>query len=485
MSKRLIVIIATTIIVGSLFFGFLLYLDSIPRNKYHEAPNIFNQEYLKTYSQSSTDSIPLLWSYEHFHAISSPTLSDDGNLIFFIGTIDEQPALVCLNNKGERLWINKNIVCRPEYGIWPKILIVGKNVLLYLQSNSVEGEPLDNTLEGNLRLFNTKGDLIWSKTILGKPVLLPFSNELLISRHIKMLYEGDRELDRPPGCVDPEVISLGGGDSFGFNVYGKVVSMDIPTGHERELNIVDIDSVSERGNFLVSSCIGKTTVFNRRFEQINTFKEYGFARLAPDERYLAIRSHTANSGKDILFVSDVKGGLLWSREIDRFYPPHIEINFWEDHGLIPLSEGRLGVMTSRTTNEEPYITDVTFTLYGHGPSENLLWSKKKIDNYNLRMVRVSNLEENITVLAEAENKVEVKWWLNSKLEEIFERFGIFGMKAFRPVFRLYRVSLAGEILGKSPDIISLGDIRVLTTSQDGKYLLAATGHKMYYFKVGQ
>lgn len=76
MSKRLMVIVVTTVIVGSLFF--LMYLDTIPRNKYHEAPNIFNQEYLKTYSQSSADSISLLWSYEHFNAISSPTLSDDG-----------------------------------------------------------------------------------------------------------------------------------------------------------------------------------------------------------------------------------------------------------------------------------------------------------------------------------------------------------------------------------------------------------------------
>ena len=46
------------------------------------------------------------------------------------------------------------------------------------------------------------------------------------------------------------------------------------------------------------------------------------------------------------------------------------------------------------------------------------------------------------------------------------------------------MSITGEILGKSPDIISLGDIRVLVASQDGNYLLAATGYKMYYFRVG-
>ncbi len=477
------VIAVTTVIFGSLFFGFLMYLDSIPRNKYHEAPNISNQEYLKTYSQRSAGGISLLWSYEHFHAISSPTLSADGTLIFFIGTIDEQPALVCLNNKGERLWVNKNIASHPKYSIWPRILVVGKYILLYLQRADAEGEPIAKTLEGNIRLYNTKGDLIWSKTIWGKPVLLPFSDELLVSRYIKMLYEGDKELDSPTACVDPEVVSLGGGDSFGFDVYGQVVSIDIPTGHERELDIVSVDSVSVRGNFLLSSCIGKTTLFNSRFERINTFKEYGFARLAPDERYLAIRSHTNNSEKDILHVRDIKGGLLWSQEIDRFYPPYLENNPREDHGLIPFSKGRLGVMTSRTTSEEPYVTDLTFTAYG--PHGNLLWTKKKIENYNLRMIKVPNLAENIIVLTEAEKKVEVKWWLNSKLNEIFERLDLFGMKDFRPVFRLYRLGFDGEVSGKSQDIISLGDVRVLVTSQDGNYLLAATRHKMYYFRANQ
>jgi hypothetical protein len=429
---RLKVIAITTVIVVSLFFGFLLYLDSIPQNKYREGPNVQNQEYVRHDTPMSTDGISLLWSYEHFHAISSPALSDDGGLIFFVGMIDEQPALVCLNDKGERLWLNKNIPSLPKYGIWPRILVVGKYILLYLQRADAEGEPIDKTVEGNIRLYDTKGDLIWSKTVWGKPVFLPFNNELLISRYIKMLYEGDKELDSPKGCVDPEVISLGGGDSFGFDVYGKAVSIDIPTGHERELDIVGIDSVSGRGNFILSSCIDKTTVFNSRFERINTFKEYGFARLAPDERYLAIRSHSNNNEKDILHVRDIKGGLPWSQEIGRFYPPHLESNFWEDHGLLPLPNGRLGVMTSRTINKEPYVTDVTFTVYD--AHKKTLWTKKKIDNYNLRMIRVHDSAENIIVLTEAENKVEVKWWLNSKLNEIFERFGIFGIKAFRPVF---------------------------------------------------
>jgi hypothetical protein len=113
----------------------------------------------------------------------------------------------------------------------------------------------------------------------------------------------------------------------------------------------------------------------------------------------------------------------------------------------------------------------------------VFWTNKKIENYNLRMIRVSNLAENIIVLTEAENKGEVKWWLNSKLDEIFERFGLFGMKDFRPVFRLYRLGFDGDILGKSSDIISLGDIRVLVTSQNGNYLLAATGHRVYYFRT--
>src|SRR3990172_9003030 len=123
-NKRLILTAAIAIAVGSFIFGGMLHLDRIPGNSYRESPDIYSQEYIKKYSLSK-DGISLAWTYEHYHNVLSPALSPNGKMIVFVGTEGGQRALICLNDKAEKLWVYKGLECCPKNDLEPRILIEG------------------------------------------------------------------------------------------------------------------------------------------------------------------------------------------------------------------------------------------------------------------------------------------------------------------------------------------------------------------------
>ena len=475
--KRLTTIIIGTLVFCLAMFSILFYLDKTPGNKYYEHPNIFSQEYLKKYSATQTEKISLLWSYENFHNIDSPIISPDGKIILFMTTINEKPSLVCLNNEGHKMWVYsdfKRLDAQPHIKLRNNIIVV----YCSYPPGDVGDLAQDHWL---FYVFDIHGRLLWDKTVWGVPFFTDSGNTILVSTYNKTLIMGDKEPDSNENCIDPIVRNLAGGDAGGYDVRGASLHCPTLSGICTELGVPGIEDISIDENYILTSCIGKTALFDKTLKLLALSKYSGYARLSPDGNYFVIRKHNEKSDDDELIVHNTQGHLLWRKSISKYFPN------WQgmrrhDEGVVPLRDGYLTGISAKFKEHTGEMSNMDVTINIFDDAGNIISRISKVEDFLLDIVAAPSHSKDLYVVGIAEKDREVQWWLNNKLSQILQWLGIWGVKTERHVYRLYHVAYSGKVLARSAEVIPVGDMSVLVPADNSEYIIAATTSTLYFFK---
>jgi len=477
--RQLIIVTGTLLIVGSMV-SFLLYLDSIPGSR---IPTRLSPEILQSYPDNKSDAIELKWTYEFLESLrgSALALSPDGNLLVFMATGSEQCSVIGLNDKGKKLWVSAGLECYPHKDLLPRIVMDDAHIVIYwVDSQGGIGDDEGGT---TITALSTAGKKLWSKQIWGIPHLIG-DNRILISKYKQRLHYGwDEEPVFPAGCIDPEVISTAGGDAKAYDIRDRSVVVDIETGTPlADVVLPELEAVSKDNNYFITSCIGKTTVYDKRYNQLFAFESAGPIAISPDERYFAIQRHQLVDAKQVVEVYSLAGGMAWRKESNPFFMGHEE-EIRGDKGFVFLSDGSLVVLSSAFDRASGRMrsTDVTVTAFDNKGND--LWSKKNIDGFSIRTIGIPHKGRTLIVLADDEKGVEVDYWPNTRLNEMFRRFGICSFKMHEHLSRLYALDYRGSTLHTSGDIIS-SEIEQLVFSANGERIVATAGGKISYFVVG-
>ncbi|MCJ7545819.1 MAG: hypothetical protein MUP30_03160 [Deltaproteobacteria bacterium] len=437
------------------------YLAAVKKS--HEGPTITSPEYLKKYPQNTADTISLQWSYKHFDEIKSPIISPDGKFILFLTTMNDKQTLVCLNSEGEKKWSYSDF---KRIDAPPHIKLRNNFILVYWACPPGNVEDLRQGQHWSFYVFNIEGKLLWDKTVWGIPHFTDSGKTILVSTYTRTLYEGDKDLKNEK-CVDPIVRIAGGGDALDYDVRGKSLRCDAPTGKCSEISLRGIEDISENSSYLLTSCIGKTALYNKSYKALFDTKDSGYARLSPDNTYFVIRKHKKGVSHDEVIVHDMQGSLLWRKPFPRYFPN------WEgiqrsDEGVVPLLNGYLGVITAKYNEHTGMISNMDVTLYITDPAGNIVKKIMRVDDFLVDIVAASSRTEYIYVVGIAQKDREVR--------------GSLGIKTTHHVNRLYRIDYKGKVLGRSGEIIGLSEMSMLAPADASDAVIAATRWTLYYFK---
>lgn len=476
--KRLATITVGTIVICLAIYGVLYYLDKTPGNKYYEHPNISSQEYFKRYPITPTEKIALLWSYENFHHIDAPTISPDGKTILFMTTIHDKPSLVCMNNEGNKNWVYSNF---RRIDAQPHIILKNDFIVVYWAYPPSDVNDLPQDQQWSLYIFNIQGQLLWEKKAWGTPHFINSGNEILVSTYKKTVFQGDKEVDDPKLCVDPIIRNLAGGDAAGYDVRGESLHCDTASEKCAEMTLYGVEDISEDNKYLLTSCIGKTTLLNTSFKPLAVVKDSGYARLSPDGKYFVIRKHIEKRDDDELILHDSQGHLLWSKSISKYFPNWQGMRR-QDEGVVPLLDGYFAGITAKFKEHTGQMSNMDVTVNIFKPDGEIARTFSKVDDFLIDIVAAPSHSKELYIVGIAEKDREVQWWLNNKMSQILQWLGICGMKTERHVYRLYQTDYTGKVLARSVEIIPVGDMSVLVPSDNSEYIIATTTSTLYFFR---
>lgn len=474
--KRLVIVTGGTLVIGLVIFGVLYFLDKTPGNKYYEHPNIFSQEYFKKYP-TQAEKISLLWSYENFHHIDSPTISSDGKTILFMTTINDKLSLVSMNNEGHKNWVYSDF---KRLDAQPHIKLSNNIIVVYWSypPGDVGDLAKDHWL---FYVFDIQGRLLWDKTVWGVPFIADSGNTILVSTYNKTLILGDKEINGNDNCIDPIVRNLAGGDAGGYDVRGASLHCPTSSGVCTELGIPGIEEISADANYILSSCIGKTALYDKTLKPLAISKESGYARLSPNGEYFVIRKHVEKGDDDELIVHNTQGRLLWRKSISKYFPNWQGMRR-QDEGVLPLMNGYLAGITAKFKEHTGEMSNKDVTVNIFDPAGEIIKKISKVEDFLLDIIAAPSHSKKIYVVGIAEKDREVQWWLNTKLSQVLQWLGIWGIKTERHVYRIYQLDYSGKVLARSAEVVPVGDMSVLVPADKSDYIMAATTSTLYFFK---
>jgi len=475
--KRLSAISIGTLAICVVFFGVLYYLDNTPGNKYYEGPNIFSQEYFKKYPKNTTEKISLLWSYENFHSINSPVISPDGKVILFMSTINDRPSLVCMDSEGKKNWVYGDF---KRIDAQPHIKLKNNFIVVYwaYPPGDVSDLPRD---QWQFYVFNIQGQLLWNKAVWGVPHFIDSGNALLVSTYKETIIQGDKELNNVENCIDPIIRNLAGGDASGYDVRGEGLHCATSSGKCTAIAIPGIEDISKNDKYVLTSCIGKTTLYDTTLKPFSVVRDAGYARLSPDDKYFVIRKHDEKNDEDQLLVNNVQGRLLWTKSIPTYFPN------WQgmrraDEGIVPLLDGYLAGISAKYKEHTGEMSNMDVTLNIFDSTGSIVNKISKVEDLLLDIVAAPSRSKHLYVVGISEKDREVEWWLNNKLSQILQQLGIWGIKTKRHIYRLYQIDYYGKVIARSGEVVPVGDMSVLVPSDNSEYVIATTTETLYLFK---
>ena len=418
------------------------------------------------------------WIYEHNDTISHLSISPDDSYIVFLSNIDDllkeknpKCSLICLSGEGKKLWEYKGL----EYKGVKKILTSKEHILVYMSDH----ESIDTSGSGMLFLFTRFGKLLWSKAVWGKLYFMESQDGVFVSKYIKRYFQAwGEEQKLPEGCIDPDIQFFGGGDSVAYDVRGASVLIDSQSGRiKKVINIIGIEKPYRNMNCFLSSCIGKTTLYDKNYQPIFQISESGIVAVSPDEQYVAIHYQTDEKNNKVT-IYNLLGNLLWVKNVEGSLKE-------PDGGLVPLYNGFIAALATRWSYKTGVVVRENATLTFFDRKGEVVWSRQKIAGFPIKYIAASEDGKYILVGTEKVEKVSANYSSKMK-EELRNQLGVSGFTKDTYSSRLYLLSSKGDIIARSENVI-LGDynpLKVVTIDKEAEHAVLVDTKKIFFYDTG-
>jgi hypothetical protein len=402
------------------------------------------------------------WTYEHNDAVSHFAMAPDGRYIVFVSNIDDllkeknpKCSLICLGSDGKKHWEYKGL----EYKGVKKILASEEYILVYMSDH----ELIDTSGGGKLFLFTSSGKLLWSKGVWGKPYFIASQDAVLVSKYAERHFRAwSDEGKLPEGCVDPDVKIFGGGDSIAYDVRDGSVLLDISSGRiKKVIKTIGIEKPSRNASYFLSSCIGKTTLYDDNHKSLFQIAESGIVDISPDEQYVVMHYQSGEKSNKVA-IYDRTGHLLGAKNVEGSLKA-------PDGGLMPLYNGFSAVLAAKWSSNTGVVIKEDSTLTFLDRKGEVVWSNQKISDFPVKFIAASEDGKYVLVGAELRNQL-----------------GISDFNKDRYSSSLSLLNYKGDIIARSGKV-NLGDynpLKGVAIDREAEHAVLVDTKKIFFFETG-